>query len=154
MATKKTTTKAPSKTSKAPTKAPVKAPAEPVKAQEQVQEQTTPMPQIEARIDRLVDFENSKVKAFASANIGPFAVHGLRVVDGEKGMFVAMPSTSYQKDGKTEYQETFHPVSGEARKALSDAVLQAYEQKLTEEQTEDAGMNMEEAEELPFTQTM
>ena len=150
MATRKTTAKAPTTTSKAPKK----ASAEPVKEQEKVQEQTEQIPTIRAKIDRLADFENSKVKAFANANIGPFAVHGLRVVDGEKGMFVAMPSTSYQKDGKTEYQETFHPVSGEARKALSDAVLQAYEQKLTEEQTEDAGMNMEEAEELPFTQTM
>ena len=150
MATRKTTAKAPTTTPKAPKK----APAEPIKAQEQVQEQTTPMPTIRAKIDRLADFEGSKVKAFASANIGPFAVHGLRVVDGEKGMFVAMPSTSYQKDGKTEYQETFHPVSGEARKALSDAVLQAYEQKLTEEQTEDASMGMDEAEEQPFTQTM
>ena len=150
MATRKTTAKAPTTTPKAPKKAPV----EPVKAQEQVQEQTTPMPTIRAKIDRLADFEGSKVKAFASANIGPFAVHGLRVVDGEKGMFVAMPSTSYQKDGKTEYQETFHPVSAEARKALNDAVLQAYEQKLTEEQTEDVSMGMDEAEEQPFTQTM
>ena len=150
MATRKTTAKAPSTTSKAPKKAPV----EPVKAQEQVQEQTAPMPTIRAKIDRLADFENSKVKAFASANIGPFAVHGLRVIDGEKGMFVAMPSTSYQKDGKTEYQETFHPVSGEARKALNDAVLQAYEQKLSEEQTEDESMKLDEAEEQPLTQTM
>ena len=154
MATKKTTAKAPSKTSKAPTKAPVKAPAEPVKAQEQVQEQTAPMPTIRAKIDRLADFENSKVKAFASANIGPFAVHGLRVIDGEKGMFVAMPSTSYQKDGKTEYQETFHPVSGEARKALNDAVIEAYEQKLAEEQTEDEALDEEQTEDQSFTQTM
>ena len=150
MATRKTTAKAPTTTPKAPKK----APAEPVKAQEQVQEQTTPMPTIRAKIDRLADFEGSKVKAFASANIGPFAVHGLRVVDGEKGLFVAMPSTSYQKDGKTEYQETFHPVSGDARKALNDAVLEAYEQKLTEEQTEDASMSMDEAEAQPITQTM
>lgn len=151
MATRKTTAKAPTTTSKAPKK----APAEPVKAQDQVQEQTEAMPTIRARIDRLADFEGSKVKAFASANIGgAFAIHGLRVVDGEKGLFVAMPSTSYQKDGKTEYQETFHPVSGEARKALNDAVLEAYEQKLTEEQTEDASMSMDEAEAQPITQTM
>ena len=151
MATRKTTAKAPTTTSKAPKK----APAEPVKAQEQVQEQTEAMPTIRAKIDRLADFENSKVKAFASANIGgAFAIHGLRVVDGEKGLFVAMPSTSYQKDGKTEYQETFHPVSGDARKALNDAVLEAYEQKLTEEQTEDASMSMDEAEAQPITQTM
>ena len=151
MATRKTTAKAPTTTSKAPKK----APAEPVKAQDQVQEQTEAMPTIRARIDRLADFEGSKVKAFASANIGgAFAIHGLRVVDGEKGLFVAMPSTSYQKDGKTEYQETFHPVSGDARKALNDAVLEAYEQKLTEEQTEDASMGMDEAENQPITQTM
>ena len=151
MATRKTTAKAPTTTSKAPKKAPV----EPVKAQDQVQEQTEAMPTIRARIDRLADFEGSKVKAFASANIGgAFAIHGLRVVDGEKGLFVAMPSTSSQKDGKTEYQETFHPVSGDARKALNDAVLEAYEQKLTEEQTEDASMSMDEAEAQPITQTM
>lgn len=146
MATRKTTAKAPTTTSKAP--------VEPVKAQEQVQEQTAPMPTIRAKIDRLADFENSKVKAFASANIGPFAVHGLRVIDGEKGMFVAMPSTSYQKDGKTEYQETFHPVSGEARKALNDAVIEAYEQKLAEEQTEDEALDEEQTEDQSFTQTM
>ena len=146
MATRKTTAKAPTTTSKAPKKAPV----EPVKAQEH----TAPMPTIRAKIDRLADFENSKVKAFASANIGPFAVHGLRVIDGEKGMFVAMPSTSFQRDGKTEYQETFHPVSGEARKALNDAVIEAYEQKLAEEQTEDEALDEEQTEDQSFTQTM
>ena len=149
MATRKTTAKAPTTTSKAPKKAPV----EPVKAQEQVQEPTTNIPTIQARIDHITGYE--KVKAFASANIGgAFAIHGLRVVDGEKGLFVAMPSTSFQRDGKTEYQETFHPVSGEARKALNDAVIEAYEQKLAEEQTEDASLGIEEAEEQPITQTM
>lgn len=146
MATRKTATVA--------SKAPKKAPLAPVTTQEQIQEQTTPMPSIQAKIDRLADFEGSKVKAFASANIGHFAVHGLRVVEGEKGMFVAMPSTSYQKNGKTEYQETFHPVSAEARKALGDAVLQAYEQKLAEEQSEDESLNVQETEDQAFTQTM
>lgn len=145
MATRKTTTKAPTNTPKAPKK----APAEPVKAQEQ----TTHIPTIQARIDRITGYD--KVKAFASANIGgAFAIHGLRVVDGEKGMFVAMPSTSFQRDGKTEYQETFHPISNEARKELNDAVLQAYEQKLAEEQTEDEALDVEETEDQSFTQTM
>lgn len=149
MATRKTTAKAPTTTSKAPKKAPV----EPVKAQEQVQEPTTNIPTIQARIDHVTGYE--KVKAFASANIGGvFAIHGLRVVDGEKGLFVAMPSTSFQRDGKTEYQETFHPVSGEARKALNDAVLEAYEQKLAEEQTEDEALDEEQTEDQSFTQTM
>ena len=149
MATRKTTTKAPTNTPKAPKK----APAEPVKAQEQVQEQTSKLPTIQARIDHITGYE--KVKAFASANIGgAFAIHGMRVVDGEKGLFVAMTSTSFQRDGKTEYQETFHPVSGEARKALNDAVLQAYEQKLSEEQSENETLDVEETEDQSFTQTM
>ena len=149
MATRKTTAKAPSTTSKAPKKAPV----EPVKAQDQVQAPNTNIPTIQARIDHVTGYE--KVKAFASANIGgAFAIHGLRVVDGEKGLFVAMPSTSFQRDGKTEYQETFHPVSGEARKALNDAVLEAYEQKLAEEQTEDEALDEEQTEDQSFKQTM
>ena len=149
MATRKTTAKAPTTTSKAPKKAPV----EPVKAQEQVQAPNTNIPTIQARIDHVTGYE--KVKAFASANIGgAFAIHGLRVVDGEKGLFVAMPSTSFQRDGKTEYQETFHPVSGEARKALNDAVLEAYEQKLAEEQTEDEALDEEQTEDQSFAQTM
>ena len=149
MATRKTTAKAPTTAPKAPKK----APAESVKAQEQVQEQTSNIPTIQARIDHVTGYE--KVKAFASANIGgAFAIHGLRVVDGEKGLFVAMPSTSFQRDGKTEYQETFHPVSGEARKALNDAVLQAYEQKLSVEQSENETLDVEETEDQSFTQTM
>ena len=149
MATRKTTAKAPTTAPKTPKK----APAEPVKAQEQVREQTSNLPTIQARIDHITGYE--KVKAFASANIGgAFAIHGMRVVDGEKGLFVAMTSTSFQRDGKTEYQETFHPVSGEARKALNDAVLQAYEQKLSEEQSENETLDVEETEDQSFTQTM
>ena len=45
-------------------------------------------------------------------------------------------------------------MSGEARKALSDAVLQAYEQKLTEEQSEGASMSMDESKKQPITQAM
>ena len=55
------------------------------------------LPSIDVRIDSLVDYEGSKTKAFASANIGgAFAIHGLRIMDSEKGLFVSMPS---RKDG-------------------------------------------------------
>ena len=99
----------------------------PAKRQEQ------DMPSITARIDRLVDYENSKVQAIASANIGgAFAIHGLRVVDSQKGLFVQMPQRSYQKDGQPAYTDIFHAVTAEARAELSDKVLEAYEQKLVE----------------------
>lgn len=140
MATKKTTTKVPAK--KQQTEKP------------QVQEQESKTPSLQARIDKLVDYEGSKIKAFASVNIGgAFAIHGLRVIDSDKGLFVAMPSTAIKKDGNTEYQDTFHPVTGEARTELNKAVLEAYEQKLQQEQTESEGMGMEE-DDLPFTQSM
>ena len=59
--------------------------------------------EVKVRIDRVVDYENSRVKAIASANIGPFAVHGIRVIEGQKGIFVQMPQNSYKKDGQTQY---------------------------------------------------
>lgn len=44
------------------------------------------VPSIQVRIDRLNDYEGSNIKAFASANIGgAFAIHGIRVVDSQKG---------------------------------------------------------------------
>lgn len=120
-------------------------------------EQKRSTPSISARIDRLVDYENSKVKAIASVNIGgAFAIHGLRVIDSQKGLFVQMPQSSYQKDGKTEYSDIFHPVTAEARSELCSKVLEAYEQKLDETESEDEQLDESEQEEdaPEFEQTM
>lgn len=94
---------------------------------------------ISAKITRLADKPDSSVKAFASVNIdGCFAVHGLRVIETDKGRFVNMPSNSYKdKAGKTQYSDIFHPVTKGAREALTAAVLNAYEIRLEQErQTE------------------
>ena len=108
------------------------------------------LPSIDVRIDSLVDYEGSKTKAFASANIGgAFAIHGLRIMDSEKGL----PS---RKDGEN-YREVFHPVSSEARDELNKIVLAAYEQKLTEEQSQEQDETetlSEEESQAPVTQTM
>ena len=123
MATKKTSSKAPTK------------------------EQKHRSPSISARIDRLVDYDNTKVKAIASANIGgAFAIHGIRVIDSQKGLFVQMPQNSFQKDGKTEYSDIFHPVTDEARSELNSKVLEAYEQKLDEVESENE--DLDECEDL------
>ena len=68
-----------------------------------------------------------------------FAVHGLRVIETDKGRFISMPQESYKKNGETVYNDTFHAVTAEARTALVDAVNDAYEQRLQErmEQSED-----------------
>ena len=123
MATKKTNSKAPAK------------------------EQKRSTPNISARIDRLVDYENSKVKAIASVNIGgAFAIHGLRVIDSQKGLFVQMPQNSFQKDGKTEYSDIFHPVTAEARSELNSKVLEADEVE-SENEDLDEGENLDEQDE-------
>ena len=100
------------------------------------QQESVP-PQVKARIDRLVDGD-SKTKAFASATIGgAFAVHGIRVVESDKGRFISMPQDSYKKKGETKYYDTFHAITAEARSALVEAVNDAYEQKLQEQQEQE-----------------
>lgn len=94
---------------------------------------------ISANINRLVDKPDSNIKAFASVTIdGLFAVHGLRVMESQKGRFVNMPSTSYKDaNGETKYSDIFHAVTKEARNALNQAVLNAYELRLQQvQQTE------------------
>ena len=96
-------------------------------------------PSIQVRIDRLNDYEGSSVKAFASANIGgAFAIHGIRVVDSQKGLFVSMPQNSYKDgNGNTKYSDIFHAITAEARNELNEKVTEAYEQALQEQQQQD-----------------
>ena len=70
-----------------------------------------PVPMVEVRIDKMLD-GSTKTKAFASANLfGQFAIHGLRVVETDKGRFIAMPQESYEKNGEKKYTDTFHPIT-------------------------------------------
>ncbi len=106
-------------------------------------------PAITARIDRLVDYEGSNIKAVASVNVADaFAIHGLKVIDSEKGLFVSMPQSKYEKDGRTQYSDICHPITAEARTELFDTVLAAYEQKLQED------VQMEPGEALETGQAM
>lgn len=91
----------------------------------------TRMPSLSARIDKLVDYEDNNLKAFASVTIGgAFTIHGLKVMDSQNGLFVSMPSTKYEKNGQTQYSENFHAVTKGARDELSRVVLDAYEQSM------------------------
>ena len=107
---------------------------------------------ISASINKMVDNPDSATKAFASVTLdGMFAVHGLRVMESEKGRFVNMPSTSYKdRDGNTQYNDTFHAITKSAREAINQAVLNAYEFKLQQVQaTEiDVEPSEEESEEM------
>lgn len=117
-------------------------------------------PTVSVRIDRMIDREDAKIKAFASANIGnAFAIHGIRVLDSKNGLFVQMPQSSYQKDGKTVYEDIFHPITADARNELCSAVLAAYDQRLhmredESQEVEEAVEDESEDEEPAFEQRM
>ena len=67
---------------------------------------------------------DSKVKAFVDVGIGDFIVKGLRILKGEKGLFLAMPQEK-AKDGK--WYNSFYPVTEEARQNITEVVLTAYQ---------------------------
>jgi stage V sporulation protein G len=73
----------------------------------------------------------SKTKAFASITLGDetgdmIAIRNIRVVSGEKGLFVAMPSEQYEKDGEKKFRDVAFPVNSDARKVIEDAILDAF----------------------------
>lgn len=143
MATKKAPKAAP-KTAEKKTNQTAENPANADKQQYRV-------PFISARIDRLVDYEGSKVKAIASAVIGNhFAVHGFKVVENNEGNLAVLNPATKGSDGK--YYDDFHAVSKEGREALQGYILDAYEQKLAEEQSED--QNAEQGEGTEEDQTV
>lgn len=102
----------------------------------------------------MIPTEGDGVRAIASVNIGgAFAARGFKVYESEeKGLSVLNPSSKYQKDGKDQYSDTIYALTPEARAALNGAVLDAYEQKLQEEQGED--LDEDQDEDIAQGQTM
>lgn len=98
---------------------------------------------VNAKITKIIDKPDSSIKAFASVTLdGYFAVHGVKVCDGENGLFISMPSTSYTSNGETKYRDTFHPITKGAREALTQAVLDKYDESLS--QTQDEGIEIQD----------
>ena len=86
---------------------------------------------IKAQIDSVVDYPDSKLKAYASIRIyDRFCATGFRVYEDEKGLFVMCPS---RKVGDN-YQDTFFALNKKDREKIKDAVLKAYEEKLEQAQ--------------------
>lgn len=81
---------------------------------------------------RTVKNENElKLKAYADITFDEcFVIHGLKVIDGQKGMFVAMPS---RKMPNGEYKDIAHPITPEIRKEVTDTVIEKYNEIEKEE---------------------
>ena len=103
--------------------------------QEQSRGQPQNSPAISVKIDRMINDPNRSLRAFASANIGDFAVHGITVYEKDGKRWVNMPQNSYTENGEKKYTDIFHPTTAESREQLGKAVLDEYRQHLENVQT-------------------
>ncbi len=77
---------------------------------------------------RITEKEDSRMKGIASILLDDcFAIHDIRIIEGDKGLFIAMPS---RKTANGEYRDIAHPITPECRKMFEDAVLEAYKKEL------------------------
>ncbi len=76
---------------------------------------------------------NGKMKAVVSITIDEvFVVHDIKVIEGDKGLFIAMPS---RKATDGEYKDIAHPINSETRNELQKLILQKYVEAMEEEET-------------------
>lgn len=74
--------------------------------------------------------KEGKMKAVVSITIDDeFVVHDIKVIEGEKGLFIAMPS---RKASDGEYRDIAHPINSETREAIQKIILDKYEAVLME----------------------
>lgn len=75
--------------------------------------------------------KEGKMKAVVSITIdNEFVVHDIKVIEGDKGYFIAMPS---RKAGDGEYRDVAHPINSDTREKLQKIILEKYEATVAEE---------------------
>ena len=73
---------------------------------------------------RKIEKENSRMKGIASVLIDDsFAVHDIRIIEGDNGLFIAMPSRKTATGG---YRDIAHPINPECRALFEEAIFEAY----------------------------
>lgn len=74
--------------------------------------------------------KEGKMKAIVSITIDDeFVVHDIKVIEGEKGLFIAMPS---KKATDGEYRDIAHPINSDTRENIQSIILDSYEKALLE----------------------
>lgn len=74
--------------------------------------------------------KEGKMKAVVSITLDDiFVVHDIKVIEGDKGLFIAMPS---RKSGDGEYRDIAHPINSETRDWIQKVILEGYEKALEE----------------------
>ncbi len=74
--------------------------------------------------------KEGKMKAIVSITIDDeFVVHDIKVIEGEKGLFIAMPS---KKASDGEYRDIAHPITSATRDSIQKIILDSYEKAMLE----------------------
>ena len=83
------------------------------------------------------EIDMNMVKGIASIILDDcFVVHDLRVVDGDRGYFVAMPS---RKLPNGDFKDIAHPLNSETREMIQEAVLRAFFKMKKEKEEKEEG---------------
>ena len=76
--------------------------------------------------------KEGKMKAVVSITIDEeFVVHDIKIIEGEKGLVIAMPS---RKAADGEYRDIAHPINSETRERIQRLILEKYEETLAAEE--------------------
>ncbi len=82
----------------------------------------------DVRIRKVTD--EGKMKAIVSITFdGEFVVHDIKIIDGQNGLFIAMPS---KKMNEGDFRDIAHPILSETRTKIKDAIFAEYEKLLEE----------------------
>ena len=77
-------------------------------------------------------YQESRMRALVSITLdNDFAVHDIKVIEGDDRLFVAMPS---RKEETGVFRDIAHPITPQARKTLEGAIIQAYQSHLQEQE--------------------
>lgn len=76
--------------------------------------------------------KEGKLRAIVSITLdNEFVVHDIKVIEGEKGLFIAMPS---KKAADGEFRDIAHPINSSTRENIQTIILEKYQESLTEEE--------------------
>ena len=76
--------------------------------------------------------KEGKMKAVVSITIDEeFVVHDIKVIEGDKGLFIAMPS---RKAADGQYRDIAHPINSDTRERIQTLILQKYQETMAAEE--------------------
>lgn len=73
--------------------------------------------------------KEGKMKAVVSITIdNEFAVHDIKIIEGEKGLFIAMPS---RRNAEGEYRDVAHPINSDVRQQIQTLIMDKYHEEIS-----------------------